>query len=141
MIKCKALHRDAQLPIQSREGDAGYDLCTICGGTVPPMGRMKFGTGLAIEIPMGNVGIMKDRSKLANKHGITVLAGVVDSNYRGEVNIVLYNTTTEPFYIASGSKVAQMVICNHRRDKCMWDEELSETNRGVEGINCEDMRL
>ncbi len=98
-------------PSQSHPSDAGYDLRALFPGTIGPGERQLVNTGLFAAIPEGFVGLIKPRSGLAVRHGIDVLAGVVDSGYRGEVCVVLLNTGRDvPFYFREGDRIAQLVV-------------------------------
>lgn len=97
-------------PSYAQYGDAGADLTSVEGVQIAPGHRALVGTGLAVAIPNGFVGLIWPRSGLAARHGIDVLAGVIDSGYRGEVKVALLNTGTEPFTIRPGDRVAQLLI-------------------------------
>lgn len=102
---------EATLPTQARRGDAGYDLTSAEPGLVAPGGRHMFGTGIAVAIPEGYVGYIKPRSGLAAKHGIDVLGGVIDAGYRGEIKVILLNTSVHSaFMVHEGDRIAQLVI-------------------------------
>lgn len=131
--KFKRLHPHAKVPAHGRPGDAGLDVCAIQDNTIGPRQRMLIPLGFAMEIPEGYVALVWDRSGMASKHGIHSLAGVIDSTYRGEVKVVLYNTTDEPYGIKAGDKVAQMVIQKHESVKFTEVDELSDTERGEQG--------
>jgi len=98
------------LPEYATEGAAGADLRASEPVTLPPGGRAAVPTGLHLEIPPGHVGLVWPRSGLAVRHGIDTLAGVIDSDYRGEVNVVLVNHGQEPVTIAAGDRIAQLLI-------------------------------
>ena len=98
------------LPDYATEGAAGADLRAAESITLPAGGRAAVATGLFVEIPAGYVGLVWPRSGLAVRHGIDTLAGVIDSDYRGEVKVVLVNHGPEPVAIASGDRIAQLLI-------------------------------
>lgn len=88
-----------------------------------------------MEIPEGYYGRIAPRSGLAHNHGIDVLAGVVDSSYRGEIRIVLYNTDKEePFQVRSGDRIAQIIFEKHYDFEFIEVDDLSKTNRGEGGF-------
>ncbi len=89
--------------------------------------------GFAMEMPTGYVALVWDRSGMAAKHGIHSLAGVIDCTYRGEVKVVLYNTTDQPYEIQVGDKVAQLLIQQHETVVFEEVDELSDTERGADG--------
>ena len=98
------------LPEYATEGAAGADLRAAEAVTLPAGGRAAVATGLFVEIPDGYVGLVWPRSGLAVRHGIDTLAGVIDSDYRGEVKVVLVNHGPEPLAIAPGDRIAQLLV-------------------------------
>ena len=98
------------LPEYATGGAAGADLRASEAVTLPAGGRAAVPTGIILEIPPGHVGLVWPRSGLAVRHGIDTLAGVIDSDYRGEVKVVLVNHGTEPFAIAAGDRIAQLLV-------------------------------
>jgi dUTP pyrophosphatase len=98
------------LPEYASDGAAGADLRASEALVIPPGGRAAVPTGLRLEIPPGRVGLVWPRSGLAVRHGIDTLAGVIDSDYRGELKVVLVNHGDEPFAIAPGDRVAQLLV-------------------------------
>ncbi len=92
-------------------------------------------TGLSIELPTGLEAQVRPRSGLAAKYGVTVLntPGTVDSDYRGEVKIILINLGDEPFHVTRGMRIAQMIIARHERAELVERTSLSETARGAGG--------
>jgi dUTP pyrophosphatase len=124
------------LPAYATEGAAGMDLLAARDVTLPPGGRALVPTGLAVAIPEGFEMQVRPRSGLALKHGVTVLnaPGTVDSDYRGEVGVVLLNTGDAPFAVARGERIAQAVFAPVTR--AAWEEVvvLPETRRGTGGF-------
>jgi dUTP pyrophosphatase len=126
------------LPTYATEHAAGMDLCAAIREDIvlQPMQRVLVPTGLKIAVPVGFEAQVRPRSGLALKNGITVLntPGTIDADYRGEVQIILANLGTEPFTIARGMRIAQMVIASHAR--VAWEKvsALSETTRGTGGF-------
>ncbi|HIP86336.1 MAG TPA: dUTP diphosphatase, partial [Aquifex sp.] len=90
-LKVKKLREDARLPVRKRKGDAGLDLYSVENVILKPGEWKAVSTGIAIEIPQGYFGLVKDRSGLALKYALHCLAGVIDENYRGEVKVLLIN--------------------------------------------------
>src|SRR5262245_61453095 len=101
---------DCSVPAYASSGAAGADLRASEEVVIAPGARAAVGTNLHIEIPSGHVGLVWPRSGLAVKHGIDTLAGVIDSDYRGEVRVVLVNHGHEPFAIHTGERIAQLLI-------------------------------
>ena len=93
------------------------------------------------KAPVRGVAIVKPRSKLADRFGIDVLAGVIDSDYRGEVMISLINHGDRPFEVRCGDKVAQLLITKVDMSEVEIVDRLTPTNRGVKGINSTELRL
>jgi len=133
----KMLDSRAKVPTYHSEGAAGLDLHALEPGSVWPLERSVVRTGLAVEIPPGYVGIIKARSGLAVKSGIEVGAGVIDSDYRGEVHVLLHNFNKEgiPFKFEATERIAQLGIF-----PCFMPTEiraapyLPETDRGTNGF-------
>jgi dUTP pyrophosphatase len=141
-LKLKKLHEDALVPSKGSEHAAGYDLYAIESVDIRSTCRAKIRTGIALELPVGTVGLIWPRSKLASNHGIQVLAGVVDSDFRGELMISILNSGHETVEIRKGDKVAQLLIqpiLNHYSGFHVVDE-LPETVRGSAGINSLEQR-
>jgi dUTP pyrophosphatase len=126
----------ASIPLQQREGDAGYDLKTLHGGIVRPEPQ-PYHTGIAVKIPAGHVGLICPRSGLAAR-GVTVTnaPGIIDSNYTGELIVLLNSVTADRFVnIAPGDRIAQLVVvplCAQGSTEV--DGPFDETNRGAAGF-------
>ncbi|MBQ5531083.1 MAG: dUTP diphosphatase [Kiritimatiellae bacterium] len=135
-VAFKRLVPCAVLPRYAREGDAGMDLSSAENCVVPPHGRVLVHTGLAMELPPFFEAQVRPRSGLALKHGITVLntPGTIDSGYRGEIGVVLYNTTGEPFEVSAGDRIAQLVIARYSVADPVEVGELGSTGRGEGGF-------
>jgi dUTP pyrophosphatase len=129
--------RDLPLPAYATEGAAGMDLVAAIAGDIelPPGKRALVPAGISIELPHGYEAQVRPRSGLAANHGITVLnaPGTVDSDYRGEVKVILINHGEEPFRITRGMRIAQMVIARHERAELVEKNALSDTARGAGG--------
>ncbi len=124
----KKFHDNAQLPIRQTVGAAGYDLCALDGHNIGALEIVK--TGVGVQIPDGCVGLIRDRSGHAAKHGITVLAGVIDSDYTGEVMVVLSCVKEEGASIKAGDRIAQLVIVPCVMEGSEWVDDLTKTARG-----------
>lgn len=128
---------DLPLPVYATDGSAGMDLVAAIDGdlTLQPAKRAIVPTGFSIELPPGFEAQVRPRSGLAANSGITVLntPGTVNSDYRGEVKIILINLGDEPFRITRGMRIAQMVIARHERAELVERTSLSETVRGAGG--------
>ncbi len=126
------------LPAYATEGAAGADLRAAVSGPVvlAPGERRAVPTGLVLEIPPGFEAQVRPRSGLALRHGVTVAnaPGTVDSDYRGEVLVLLVNLGAEPFTVARGDRIAQLVVAPVTRAAFMETGELSGTARGSGGF-------
>ncbi|MEO1729431.1 MAG: dUTP diphosphatase [Pseudomonadota bacterium] len=124
------------LPAYATDGAAGMDVVSAEDVTIEPGARHAVATGLSMAIPYGYEIQVRPRSGLAFKHGITVpnTPGTIDSDYRGELKVLLINHGTEPFAIARGDRVAQLVLAPVVQ--AAWDEvdELGSTARGAGGF-------
>jgi len=142
MININLINVNAKVPTRGSDESAGLDLYTIESVTIPSGHRALLKTGITMSMPKGYVGLIWPRSKLAAKMGVDVLAGVVDSDYIGEIHISLLNTGLDPVEIQTGDKVAQMIIQRHYADmQINIVDELAPTTRGSDGINSSEMRL
>ena len=137
-IKRLPAARDLPLPAPASPGSAGFDLRAAVEDEVVirPGERLLVPTGLVLEIPPGWEGQVRPRSGLALRHGIGILnaPGTIDSDYRGEVGVILINLGEAPFALKRGDRVAQLVIA--RVDRVEWDEAelLDDTGRGAGGF-------
>ncbi len=123
-------------PRYAHEGDAGLDLRIKEDVTLEPGQRMLVGTGVAVELPPGCVGLVFPRSGLASKSGITLsnAVGVIDSGYRGEIHVALLNVSDETVTLEAGTRVAQMVVMPFVPCEVIAVDELGDTERGGDGF-------
>ncbi len=133
-IKVKRLHPDAQIPNIAHIGDAGCDLFAVESLTLNPGERGQVSTGIAMEIPLGYVGLIWDKSGVSHKGGIKTLGGVMDSGYRGEFLIGVINLGKEIYTFEKGNKVAQLLIQKIEIPIFEEVEELNDTSRGDGGF-------
>lgn len=139
MIKVQIVnHSPYPCPAYATEQSAGVDLRANLEEplVLQPLQRVLVPTGLYIALPPGYEAQVRPRSGLAIKHGITVLnsPGTVDADYRGELKTILVNLSQEPFEIAPGERIAQMVIARHEQVEWEEVEELEATQRGAGGF-------
>ena len=129
---------DLPLPAYATAGSAGLDLLAAVDGEVvlPKGGHAAVPTGIAMALPDGFEAQVRPRSGLALRHGVTVLnaPGTIDSDYRGEVTAILINHGAEPFRIARGMKIAQLVVAAHARVEWSESASLETTVRGAGGF-------
>lgn len=138
MTKIRIINRGSQqLPAYATPQSAGMDLRANIEDpiTLRPLERRIVPTGLYIALPEGYEAQVRPRSGLALKHGITVLnsPGTIDSDYRGEIGVLLINLSDTPFVINAGERIAQMVVARHEQAELIEVEELDDTERGVGG--------
>ena len=135
-VQC-VLKAGASLPEYQTVGSAGADVRAYLSApvTLEPMARQLIPTGLFVELPVGVELQVRPRSGLALKHGVTVLntPGTVDSDYRGELCVLLINLGSEPFTVRHGDRIAQVVIAPAVQACFTLVDSLSETGRGVGG--------
>jgi dUTP pyrophosphatase len=129
-VRFKKLHADAQIPAYGRPGDAGLDLYAVDDMTLVPHEQRIVKTGIAMAIPPGTVALIWDRSGLAAKQGVTVLGGVIDHTYRGEIGVVLMNVSARPYDVKKGDRVAQLLIQPVFTADISVVDDLEETHRG-----------
>jgi dUTP pyrophosphatase len=124
------------LPSYASHGAAGLDVVAAETLILAPGARHAVATGLAVAIPDGYEVQVRPRSGLALKHGITCLnaPGTIDSDYRGEVKVILANLGTEPFEVVRGERIAQLVPAPVVKATFVEEEELGETARGAGGF-------
>lgn len=134
IIQFKKLSPDAKVPTRANPTDAGLDLYSIEDFSIEPGARALAKTGLAVAVPEGHYGRVADRSGNAWKLGVHCLAGVVDEAYRGELGVVLLNTSQTTVIFKKGDRIAQFIV-----EKCAYPAavevaELDETARGAGGF-------
>lgn len=136
-IPIKILNPDAAVPAHAYgDGDAGVDLSSVVDVTINAGMRALVLTGIAVAIPPGYGGFVQPRSGLAARHGITLTnsPGLIDSNYRGEIQVIVQNTGAEPFVINAGDRIAQLVIMPVEHAEFELVDELPESGRGSGGF-------
>ena len=128
------LGADAALPVYASRGAAGADLRASEAVVIAPGRWAAVPTGLRLQIPPGHVGLVWPRSGLAVGHGIDTLAGVIDSDYRGELRVVLANHGEERFAIAAGDRIAQLLVQRVERARFEAVPGLDASGRGEAGF-------
>ena len=143
IIKTLPHGKGLPLPRYATPGSAGLDLLAAVADDIElaPGARAAVPTGLAIELPLGVEAQVRPRSGLALNHGITCLnsPGTIDSDYRGEVKVILINLGQETFKISRGMKIPQMVIARHERAVLFESDILGESERGAGGFGSTGM--
>jgi dUTP pyrophosphatase len=137
-MNIKKLNNNARLPSYGSEFAAGADLyaCLDEDVTIEPSQTLLIHTGLAMEIPVGLVGLIYARSGLASKKGLAPAnkVGVIDSDYRGEIMVALHNHSTEPRTVSDGERIAQIVFAPYYAAEFNLVDELGDTTRGTGGF-------
>lgn len=132
-VKIRRLDRDLPLPRRAHRGDAGADLYSAETVTIEPGERALVGTGIALALPLGTVGLIHPRSGRANKEGLSIVntPGTVDADYRGEIKVCLINLDPRtPIQINRGERIAQLVI---QKVELLDFEEVDELDVTVRG--------
>lgn len=135
-LRIKVLHPDAKIPAYQTDGSAGMDLHSTESVRIHSMETVVVGTGIAMAIPAGYEGQVRPRSGLAAKHGITVLnsPGTIDSDYRGELKVILTNTSKDDYEVCVGDRIAQIVLARVHQLSIVETETLDATDRGSGGF-------
>jgi dUTP pyrophosphatase len=136
-LRVQRLDAAARLPTHAHEGDAGYDLYALEAADLAPGARAMVRTGVAVEIPPGHAGLVVPRSGTAARHGIALVnaPGLIDAGYRGELKVLLLNTDrTEPFAVAAGDRIAQLVVVAVQTPAVEEVAALTATQRGEGGF-------
>jgi dUTP pyrophosphatase len=134
VIFCEKLDPRALLPQKKSAEAAGFDICALENVRIAPGERAQVRTGLALAIPNGFCGQVWDRSGLAWGQGLKTMAGVIDSDYRGELRVVLVNMSSEPCEVSAGDRVAQLLIVPVPASTMMQVSKLEGTARGSGGF-------
>jgi dUTP pyrophosphatase len=137
-VRFQRLRASAQVPRYMSAGAAGLDLASAADAPIelPPGGRVAVPTGLAFAIPAGFEGQVRPRSGLARKFGVTVTnaPGTIDSDYRGEVQVLLVNLGAEPYTVQPGERIAQLIIAPVSIAELEEASSLDDTTRGSGGF-------
>lgn len=139
-LKFKKLNNLATQPSRERDSDAGIDLYSAVRIKIPSGGREAIPTGYAVTIPEGYYGQIEERSGYSLRNTLKLKAGVIDSEYRGEIKIVFQNAGAYPVEIEPGEKIAQLII--HKQPKITFEfvKELDNTDRGTKGFGSSDKK-
>lgn len=132
-LRVKRIHPEAKLPVYGHPGDAGLDLFSVVDRELGPGEVFGVPTGIQVAIPAGHVGLVWDKSGISLQK-VHRLAGVVDSGYRGEVQVVMINLGAAPFAIRKGMKIAQMLVQPVAAVEVVEAESLDGTPRGEGGF-------
>jgi len=136
-FRVRRLDDRALLPTRAHSGDAGLDLYAVEGVVLEPGERASVGTGIAVEIPDGQAGLVLARSGLAARHGIALVnaPGLIDAGYRGEIRVLLLNTDRRSaFRLEPGDRIAQLVVVRVETPEVVEVEALASSERGHGGF-------
>lgn len=136
LVYVKLLDENAIVPEYAHATDAGMDLYASKRALIPSGGRVSVPTGIAIAIPEGYVGLVHPRSGMAINHGITVLnsPGTIDSGYRGEIKVVLFNSSPSTFFVERYDRIAQLVLQRYQHAVISVKDDLPDGERGDNGF-------
>lgn len=140
MIHIKKLISTAVVPSYAHAHDAGMDLYACENMVITAGMRGLVPTGMAMAIPAGYVGLIWDKSGMALKFGLKVMGGVIDSGYRGEIKVIVYNLSSADYHVEKGMKVAQMLIQSVVQMPIIEVEDLDSTTRGEGGFGSTGLR-
>lgn len=135
-IRIKKIHPEARIPLYVSSGCSGADVFSVVNKDIPAKTFCLVNTGIAMEMPNGVEAQIRPRSGIALKYGITVLnaPGTIDSDYRGEIKIMLVNHSDRLFKVRKGMRIAQMIFSSVERVNFVVTDELKETDRGMGGF-------
>jgi dUTP pyrophosphatase len=137
-IQIKKLSNEVLTPKYETSGSSGMDIAAYIEKEViiNPGEKALIPTGFSLSIPQGYEVQIRPRSGLAAKKGVTILntPGTIDSDYRGEIKVILINLSKDKFFVKKGERIAQMVVCPIQQVIIEEVSELSETNRGIGGF-------
>jgi dUTP diphosphatase len=135
-IKIKKINKEAIVPFYVHKGDAGMDIFSVEEKVIKPKERALISTGLKFEIPFGYEMQIRPKSGLAINYGITVLntPGTIDSGYRGELKVILFNSSNEDYLVEKKAKVAQAIIATVEEAEIEEVEDICESSRGDGGF-------
>ena len=141
-LEIRLLNADAVPPARTRGGDAGYDLRATERISIPQEGRRLVGTGVALALPEGVAGLVCPRSGLALEHGLTLLnaPGLIDPNYRGEIKVILHNTSERRYTVEIGDRIAQLLLVPSWAPELEVVDELPASDRGAGGFGSSGRR-
>ncbi len=136
LVKWKRLHPDSEIPAYRYDGDSGVDLKVVEDTLIPPFERRLLRTGLAVEVPKGYEVQIRPRSGLSLKTPLMIAnsPGTIDSGYRGEIGIVVFNASHKPFLVEKGTRIAQAVVAALPEVRHVESDLLCESDRMEKGF-------
>lgn len=133
-LHVQKLHENAKIPSFAHDADAGMDIYCLENVSIEAGQRVQIRTGIALGVPLGYVGLVWDKSGLAQKAGLTILGGVVDSGYTGEILILMHNTGDTDHFFSAGDKITQILIQKVEHPQIVEVPALQESVRGDKGF-------
>ena len=133
-VQVQKLSKTTRLPTKANESDAGWDLYASEDVIIEPSQTQTVGTDIAMAIPDGYVGLIWDRSGMATKRGVHRFAGVIDSGYRGEIKVCLWNSSQEHCIIKKGDRMAQILFQPVPPLPMIEVQDINTTSRGTKGF-------
>ena len=135
-VKVLRMYGEGEIPVYKTAGAAGADLYSPVDCEIPARSRVEIKLQIAVEIPRYHVGFIVPRSSMSMRHRqmLTNTPGTIDSDYRGELSIELYNDTDKQHYVSKGERVAQLVIVPYLHAEFVEVDRLDDTERGVGGF-------
>ena len=133
-VRVQKLNKNSRLPSKANESDAGWDLYASEDVIIEPSQTELVGTDMAMAIPDNYVGLIWDRSGMAVKRGVHRFAGVIDSGYRGEIKVCLWNSSSEHCVINKGERIAQILFQPVHPLPLIEVQDLNDTTRGKRGF-------
>lgn len=134
IIKFKKLEPLAIIPTRKHPNDSGMDICSTETKILSYMERHTFSTGIAAEIPEGYELQVRPRSSLSSKNGVVAILGTVDQCYKGEIRVILLNTSNVPYTVNVGERIAQLVLAPVSLAEIEETDTLSNSDRGIDGF-------
>jgi dUTP pyrophosphatase len=134
MVKFKKLCKDAIIPNRAHDTDAGLDICCSESVVIPAREHVLVSTGIACEFPKNYVLKVENKSGRSMKYGLLVGGGIIDSGYRGEIKVILFNLSNNKIALGKGEKIAQLILYPIWYGNSVEVNELSDTIRGVDGF-------
>jgi dUTP pyrophosphatase len=134
ILEILKMHKNAVIPRYSLDSDVGLDLVAVKNICLSPMEQKTIKTGIAIKIPDGHVGLIRDRAGIVTKMNVHTVAGTFDPGYRGEVSVVMVNFSDYETEIEEGMKIAQLIIIPVAKVEVKEVKKLNETERGNKGF-------
>lgn len=133
-IKFKKMSDNAIIPARGTEYSAGLDLYSTETCVIYPRDRKLIKTGIAMELPAGHYGMVVGRSGNTIKRGMVVATGIIDSDYTGEIGVMVFNETSQHMLITAGDRIGQIIVMQYPIVELCEVEELTKTERGEKGF-------